>query len=147
MRRQHTRGSAFARVAVGCAALLAFAAACGQNGEEPALDENSPPELRTMEASPSPDGEERTLRLSQGSIDRSSDLTLSLSRVTDGEARLTVVDGPDISEEEKVTAAEGDSVELDNGYTITFDKVENAPEDHEGVGGAGAVELTVSPPE
>ncbi|MFW5419810.1 hypothetical protein J0910_24635 [Nocardiopsis sp. CNT-189] len=134
--------------AVCCALLLAFGAACSGGGdEEPALDPSSSPTRRTVDPSPPPSGEERTLRLAQGAQDRSSDLELSLSRVTDGEARLTVSAGPDIDEPQTLTGSEGDALELENGYTITLDKVEDPPEDHEGVGNAGSVTLTVTPPE
>ncbi|MBB4930063.1 hypothetical protein F4561_000883 [Lipingzhangella halophila] len=143
------------RTAFLCAVLLAPTAACGGQGDEP----DGPPAMEsvdtdrpTYDPSPEPDSMGETAIIGQTQQATVNGLRIGVVSTRDGEADVSIGSGPGIDEDnpEKVSGEADDSVTLDNGYTITFEEIENSDPDAGGddeAGGTGSVRLTVTPPE
>ncbi len=138
-------------LAVG-AVLLGSAMACGADADEPVepVRPYTAPSVRTVNPTPTfADGEEATLTIAQSTVGTMLGLRIGVQSVGGGEASLSVIEAArEDGEGEGVTGSEGESFELDNGYTVIIDEVTEVgtPSDVEG-GETGSVTLTVKAPE
>ncbi|WP_156184936.1 hypothetical protein [Allosalinactinospora lopnorensis] len=107
------------------------------------------PELRTYQPSPTQASEEQTVTIRQGQQKQAADLRIAVSSTRGGEARFTVSQGPGIDKDspDGGRGEIGDTVTLDNGYTITIEEVQDSAEDDAPGAGSGSATLTVTPPE
>lgn len=142
--------------AILCAVLFALSTGCGGGGDEsdgPPAMETVDPDRPTYDPSPEPDPEGETAIIGRTQQSTVNGLRIGVISTSGGEAAVSVGAGPGIDEDspEEVTGEAGDSVTLDNGYTITFDEVENSDPDAGGsegeAGGTGSVKLIVTPAE
>ncbi|MBB4930791.1 hypothetical protein F4561_001611 [Lipingzhangella halophila] len=134
-----------------CAVLLV--SACG-NQDEPtdtSAMESAGTDTPTYDPSPEPDPDGETALIIQTQQSTVNGLRIGVVSTSDGEATLSIGGGPGIDEDspEEVTGTAGDTVTLDNDYTVAFEEIENSDPDaaEDGAGGNGSVKLTVTPPD
>ena len=142
---------ALSTLAVG-AVLLGSATACGSDNNDPVEPARpyTTPSSRTVNPTPTfASGEEETLTIAQSTQGTVLGLRIGVQSVGDGEASLSVTEAAGEGEEgEGVTGSEGDSFELDNGYTVAIDEVTEVETSSDVEGGeSGSVTLTVKAPE
>ncbi|MFC4560691.1 hypothetical protein ACFO4E_02345 [Nocardiopsis mangrovi] len=132
-------------------ALLLPLAACGgqpDDQEPPALNPSSSPELRTFNPTPPVGDEPETTTIRQGQQRTIAGLNIAVLSTSGGEVRFSVNAGPGIDEEapQNGGGSAGDTVDLDNGYAIAIDEVEDSAEGEAPGAGSGSVTLTITPP-
>lgn len=153
MLRSRSRRVRMGRILLCCVLALPMTAACGgsNQGEVGTSVRRTQGPLRTVQPAPSGATGKQTASIERGTTGDVGGLRLGVTRAGRDKGIVAVLSGPEVPEERgedwTVSGKAGTTKKLDNGYTVSIDKIVNAKGDSAETGSAGgSVTVTVTPP-